>query len=87
MANADVKNGALAAMFKVSDGTVVNWRTGATLPSEAVRAQLARIFPGYDQGGDAVEVALARTGLVEWRRRAVMAEYERHLYEQGHASG
>lgn len=62
--------------------TVTNWTSGATMPSEAARIVLRRMLGEYDTPGDPVESALRQSELIEWRRGAVLAEYQRHLYEQ-----
>lgn len=63
--------------------TVTNWTSGVTLPSDSQRAALRRLFPGYDDPGDPVEVAImSSTKLTEDRRYALVGTYKRLLREQ-----
>ena len=85
MAGRRLRNQGLADLAGVSLKTVGNWisETKPTMPSEADRMTLRRIFPNYEKGvSDPVEAALAQTDLAVHRQRAVLAEYERHVYEQ-----
>lgn len=62
--------------------TVTNWRGGSTMPDGKDRAILRRLFPSYDEPGDAVERAVRASGLIPWRQDAVLSFYKRNLYEQ-----
>lgn len=62
--------------------TVTNWTRGKTMPSDAERVVLRALLGDYDNPGDPVEVALAQSSLVEWRKDAVRSVYKRHLFEQ-----
>lgn len=66
----------------VDKRTVTNWTSGKTMPSDTERATLRRLFPGYDDPGDAVEVAIRHSELSEWRQDTVVGFYKRHLSEQ-----
>lgn len=72
----------VADAAKVQPRTVTNWTSGQTMPSDAERARLRAMFPGYDSQGDPVEAALDQSELHEWRRDAVKSTYKRHLHEQ-----
>lgn len=84
MAQAELSSKDVALALGVSERTIVNWisRTAPTMPSDTYQEKLRRLLPGYADGGDSVEAALARTELSQWRRAAVIAEYQRHLHEQ-----
>lgn len=75
---------AVADFVGVSSRTVGNWisRSAPTMPGIEDRAALRRLFPGYDQDGDPVEVALRASELHEWRQDAVLSVYKRNLHEQ-----
>ncbi|HKY57635.1 MAG TPA: hypothetical protein VJL80_06325 [Aeromicrobium sp.] len=62
--------------------TVTNWTTGKTMPSNTERASLRRLFPGYDEPGDPVEVAIMSSELTEDRKYALVGNYKRMLREQ-----
>lgn len=62
--------------------TVTNWTTGKTMPSDAERARLREAFPGYDDPGDPVEIAVRTSRLTEDRQYAVLGTYKRQLREQ-----
>lgn len=62
--------------------TVTNWTTGETMPGDAERLALRRLFPGYDDPGDAVEIAVRGSTLTEDRQYVVIATYKRLLREQ-----
>lgn len=66
----------------VNERTVTNWTTGKTLPDDSDRAALRQLFPGYDDPGDPVEVAIMSSGLTEDRRYALVGTYKRLLREQ-----
>lgn len=66
----------------VNKRTVTNWTTGATMPSEQERESLRRMLGPYDTQGDPVEVALAMSGLTDFRRSRVLAVYQEQLHEQ-----
>lgn len=77
----------VAMAVNVDPRTVTNWTSGATLPSDAQRAALRRLFGSYDAAGDPVLVALGQSELVEWRQDAVRSIYRRHLAEQQEERG
>lgn len=62
--------------------TVTNWTRGKTLPSAIERGVLRKLFPGYDDPGDPVEVAIMHSELTEDRRYALLATYKRLMREQ-----
>lgn len=62
--------------------TVTNWATGETLPGDAERASLRKLFPSYDDPGDAVEVAILGSALTEDRQYMLIGTYKRMLREQ-----
>lgn len=66
--------------------TVTNWTTGNTMPDDVDRAKLRKLFPGYDDPGDAVEVAVRGSALTEDRQYDVIATYKRLLREQAEGS-
>lgn len=69
--------------------TVGYWtsKTNPTMPSAGERKVLRKILGDYDTPGDAVERAIKRSALVEWRQDAVLSFYKRNLTEQReHAS-
>lgn len=74
----------VADMTGRSYRTVSNWvsTTQPTMPEDKDKAILRRMFPGYDSSGDAVETALHRSPLIEWRRLRVLSFYKQQLSEQ-----
>lgn len=62
--------------------TITNWTTGSTLPDEIDRAILRRMFPGYDDPGDQVQVAVMSSRLTEDRKFELVGVYKRLLREQ-----
>lgn len=52
------------------------------MPDDTARAALRRLFPGYDDPGDPVEVAIMHSDLTEDRRHAVISTYKRLAREQ-----
>lgn len=72
----------VAVALQVNPRTVTNWTTGKTLPNDRERAALRKLFPGYDDPGDPVEVAIMNSGLTEDRRYALVGTYKRLLREQ-----
>jgi hypothetical protein len=64
--------------------TVGNWISAKspTMPSGEERAMLRRLLGPYDSSGDAVERAIRRSELIEWRQDRVLSEYKRNLHEQ-----
>lgn len=62
--------------------TVTNWTNGVTMPDGAELAALRKLFPGYDDPGDPVEVSVMNSELTEDRRYALLATYKRLLREQ-----
>lgn len=83
MAVAGLNNGDVATALGVSTRTVVNWtsRSDPTMPSEAIQEQLGKLLPGYADLGDPVEVAIRNSELPPHERTALIAEYQRRLYE------
>lgn len=67
--------------------TVTNWTTGRTMPMPEDRAKLRRLMPGYDEDGDAVELAVRQSRLTEDRQYVVIGTYKRHLREQDDEAG
>lgn len=85
MSERRMRNQALADLLGVSYKSIQNWTSvkHPVMPTPTARADLQRIFPGYELNvSSPIEAALANTNLAEWRKRAVLAEYERHVYEQ-----
>lgn len=72
----------VSAVIGVALRTVTNWTTGATMPNDQDRAKLRRLYPGYDDPGDPVEVAIRGSELTEDRQHFVIGEYKRMLREQ-----
>ena len=64
--------------------TVSNWvsETKPMMPGDADRAILRRMFPGYDETGDPVEIAVRHSELTEDRQYDVVGYYKRRLREQ-----
>ena len=73
---------ALGDLVGVSGKTIRNYETDAHLPPADMRQRLREVLGRFDADGDAVEVALANSELIDWRQDAVRAEYRRHLAEQ-----
>lgn len=69
--------------------TVSNWvsETKPTLPDDADRAILREMFPGYDEGGDPVEIAIKHSRLTEDRQYVVLGTYKRELRLQDEERG
>lgn len=65
-----------------SKRTVTNWTTGTTMPTEFERGVLRQLFPGYDDPGDPVEVAIMQSKLTEDRQYMLVGTYKRMLREQ-----
>lgn len=76
----------VADALGVNVRTVTNWKNGKTLPNNAERAALRRLFGDYDNPGDPVEVAIRTSGLTEWRQDTVIGFYKKHLAEQREGS-
>ena len=74
---------AVADVTGVQVRTVTNWTRGATMPTEAERVLLRQVLGDYDDEGDRVEAAIRGSELQPWRQAALVAEYQRHLHEQG----
>lgn len=83
MASRGADRSAVVGATGVAVRTVTNWTTGKTMPSNTERAALRRLFPGYDEPGDPVEVSIMGSGLTEDRKYALVGEYKRMLREQG----
>lgn len=84
MAQADLTQRDLATALGVSIRTIVNWtsRTEPTMPSGSHQARLARLLPGYSDGGDPVEAAIKGAELAPYRRTELIAAYQRLLHEE-----
>lgn len=80
---------ALGDAVGVSGKTIRNYETGRTKPDAEMRGRLREILGQFDAEGDAVEVALANSELVDWRQDAVRSVYRKNLSEQreGRAAG
>lgn len=61
--------------------TVTNWTSGQTMPPPVMLTKLRKLLGPYDDLGDPVEVALARSELPGWRQDAVRSAYRKHLHE------
>lgn len=72
----------VATAANVKARTVTNWTSGVTMPDDNDRATLRKLFPGYDDPGDPVEVAIMSSGLTEDRRHTLVGMYKRLLREQ-----
>lgn len=72
----------VVAATGVAARTVTNWTTGQTLPSDRERAVLRKLYPGYDDPGDPVEIAVRNSTLTEDRQHLVLGTYKRLLREQ-----
>ena len=85
MAQAGLNNSDVATALGVSVRTVVNWisRSQPTMPNDRDQAGLARLLPGYADGGDPVEVAIARADMAPFRRSKLLAYYQELMHEQG----
>lgn len=61
--------------------TVSNWvsESKPMMPSDKDRATLRKMFPGYDEAGDPVEVAVRQSRLTEDRQYTVLGTYKREL--------
>lgn len=90
MAGRGLERKDVSAAVNVAERTITNWTTGKTMPSERERIALRRLFPGYDDPGDPVEIAIMSSDLTEDRRYALVGTYKRLLREQtegGSAAG
>lgn len=73
----------VAAAANVGVRTVTNWTAGETLPPPREREVLRKIFVGYDDPGDPIEVAvMSSTELTEDRKHTLIGYYKRLLREQ-----
>lgn len=73
----------VADYVNVNERTVTNWTTAATMPSARELTKLRELLGNYDAEGDPVEVALAASGLADFRRSRVLSVYQEQLHEQG----
>lgn len=73
---------ALGDRLGVSSKTIRNYETDVYLPPADMRDELRRVLGHFDAEGDAVEVAIANSELVDWRQDAVRSVYRRNLSEQ-----
>lgn len=80
---------ALGDLVGVSGKTIRNYETGRTNPDADMRDKLREVLGHFDAAGDAVEVAIAQSELVDWRQDAVRSVYRKNLSEQreGRAAG
>lgn len=85
MARKSLGREVVADSVGVNKRTVTNWTTGATMPSEKELLALRRLLGPYDTAGDPVEVALAASGLADFRRSRVLSVYQEQMYEQRRA--
>jgi transcriptional regulator with XRE-family HTH domain len=72
---------ALGNIIGLSARTIRSYESGK-VPDAATLDALRRIVGPFDADGDAVEVAVRQSALIEWRQDAVLSTYKRHLYEQ-----
>ena len=72
----------VADAANVKPRTVTNWTSGETMPSERERDALRSLLGPYDSEGDPVEVALAMSGLADFRRSRVLSVYQEQMHEQ-----
>lgn len=82
MASRQETRAGVSEALNVAQRTVTNWTTGQTMPSDSQRALLRRLFPGYDDQGDPVEVAVLHSELTEDRQYFLLSTYKRLLREQ-----
>jgi transcriptional regulator with XRE-family HTH domain len=82
MADKRLDRKSVALAVGVKPRTITNWTSGQTLPDDGDRAVLRKLFPGYDDPGDPVEVAIMNSDLTEDRRYALVGTYKRLLREQ-----
>lgn len=85
MSEARVKRQTIADAVGVKPRTITNWRSGVGGPDPQQLKILREILGPYDlagESGDAVERALADSGLTEDRQLEVLAVYKRKLREQ-----
>lgn len=82
MAGRGMDRGDVAAVVGKNERTVTNWTSGSTMPDSIDRAKLRKLFPNYDNPGDAVEVAIMASDLTEDRRFMLIGSYKRMLREQ-----
>ncbi len=89
MRQAGMQNGDLATALGKSTRSVTNWisLTDPKMPRETELEALRRLLPGYANGGDGVEASIARSELHAWRKASLIAEYQKHLHEQGREEG
>lgn len=87
MAAKGISNAALADAVGVGIRSVTNWRTAYSLPLPAERETLRRLFPGYDEAGDPVELAIRQSRLTEDRQYVVLGTYKRELRLQDEEKG
>jgi len=66
--------------------TITNWRNGQTMPDDSDRQKLRDLFPGYDDPGDGVEVAILGSELTEDRKYMLIGRYKQLLREQAEGS-
>lgn len=73
----------LAKLIGVSGKTIRNWETDQVKNIDASHLETLRgLLGNFDDQGDRVVAAINETGLDEWRRAALVSEYQRHLHQQ-----
>lgn len=82
MARRNLDRRAVGDAVGVKPRTITNWTRGAHMPGPNEREALRRLFPGYDDPGDGVVIAIMGSELTEDRRYALVAAYKRLLREQ-----
>lgn len=60
---------------------IQNYENGSDIPPDILIA-LRKVIGPFDSGQDAVEAAVRRSELSEWRQTAVISVYQRNLDEQ-----
>lgn len=73
---------ALGDVVGTSGRTIRNYEIGKTSPDVVMLEKLHQALGNFDAEGDAVEAAIRRSELVEWRQDTVVGFYKRHLSEQ-----
>lgn len=78
----------MAELLAVSAKTVSNWESGRNSPRNSMGALRELFGDALDGGapaeetGDAVEVAIKQSELIDWRQDEVRSVYRRNLHEQ-----
>jgi transcriptional regulator with XRE-family HTH domain len=82
MAQRGLDRQAVADAVGSTPRSVTNWTTGEHFPDPTQREALRKMFPGYDDPGVPVEIAIMNSELTEDRRYALVGTYKRMLREQ-----